>query len=278
MTKISFIVPIYNVENYLSRCIESILVQNIDKEIILIDDGSVDSSPQIAQNYVNKFPYIYLIRLEHSGVSAARNIGINKAKGKYVMFVDSDDELSTNIDFNFIYQELENQNCAIGKGIVTIHFSHRQATLNPVYSECSQNLMVITEKSSNLALHSLPDNWFIPTYSCVINRDVLIQNKVYFNEDLSISEDIVFMIDLLLTDIKIIEFPYIIYHYHKRMGSITTSAITSDKLITKAKAIEVLENYITKSCKLNSYIKRIIEILKADYLRDLETNRVNITL
>ena len=90
--KISIVVPVYNVEKYLSRCIESLLAQTYKNfEIILVDDGSTDNCFNICREYEQKNKQIYVYRQEHGGPSDARNIGMNRATGKYVTFVDSDD-------------------------------------------------------------------------------------------------------------------------------------------------------------------------------------------
>lgn len=91
-TKISVIVPVYNTEEYIGNCVESVLMQTYaDFELILIDDGSSDKSWEICQAICKKDHRIRLIQQEHKGVSAARNIGMNAAEGKYLFFLDSDD-------------------------------------------------------------------------------------------------------------------------------------------------------------------------------------------
>lgn len=98
--KLSIIVPVYNVEKYLERCVDSLLHQDIDKseyEIILINDGSTDRSFEIAQQLKRKHPNIVLLSQENKGQSAARNVGLNIAKGKYILFVDSDDFIECNV-------------------------------------------------------------------------------------------------------------------------------------------------------------------------------------
>ena len=90
----SIIIPVYQVEQYLQECIESVLNQSFqDYEIILIDDGSKDESPLICDAYALKYDFIYVIHKQNQGLSAARNDGIEKAKGNYVLFLDSDDTL-----------------------------------------------------------------------------------------------------------------------------------------------------------------------------------------
>lgn len=92
---ISVIIPVYNVEKYLRRCIESIINQSYrNLEIILVDDGSTDSSGEICDEYAQEDKRIKVVHKKHSGVSDARNIGINNAQGDYLSFIDSDDVIS----------------------------------------------------------------------------------------------------------------------------------------------------------------------------------------
>ena len=92
--KISVIVPVYNVEQYLRRCIDSILAQTFtDFELLLIDDGSKDSSGEICEEYAGKDARIRVFHRQNGGVSTARNLGIDKAKGEWITFSDSVDEL-----------------------------------------------------------------------------------------------------------------------------------------------------------------------------------------
>ena len=108
MTKLSIIVPIYGVEQYLRKCVDSLLNQDIvDYEIILVDDGSPDDCPQICDEYAKKsqesraksqeLPCIRVIHRKNGGLSAARNSGIEVAQGEYIMFVDSDDFIEPNV-------------------------------------------------------------------------------------------------------------------------------------------------------------------------------------
>lgn len=97
--QLSIIVPVYGVANYLRKCVDSLLAQDItDYEIILVDDGSPDECPQISDEYAALHPnFIKVIHQENAGLSAARNSGISAAQGEYVLFVDSDDYLQSNV-------------------------------------------------------------------------------------------------------------------------------------------------------------------------------------
>ena len=95
---LSVIVPIYRVEKYLRKCIDSILEQSYkDIELILVDDGSDDSCPQICDDYAGTDSRIKVIHKENGGLSSARNAGMQIARGKYIWFVDADDLISGNI-------------------------------------------------------------------------------------------------------------------------------------------------------------------------------------
>jgi len=94
---ISIIVPVYNAEKYLRRCIDSIIAQTFtDWECLLVDDGSTDESPNICDEYATKDSRIKVFHKVNEGVSSARNIGIDNAKGRFVTFVDADDSIMHN--------------------------------------------------------------------------------------------------------------------------------------------------------------------------------------
>lgn len=93
---ISIIVPVYNAAQYLPRCLDSIMEQGGNFEVIVVNDGSTDNSLDIMRKYAEKYSNIHIVNQENKGVSAARNIGLNKAENKYITFVDADDWLEPN--------------------------------------------------------------------------------------------------------------------------------------------------------------------------------------
>lgn len=90
---LSIIIPVYNVENYLEKCVESVLSNRILSEIILVDDGSTDLSSNICDSLADKYQRVSVLHKANGGLSSARNYGLKKAKGRYVAFMDSDDWL-----------------------------------------------------------------------------------------------------------------------------------------------------------------------------------------
>ena len=115
MAEISVIVPVYNVEKYLNKCVDSIINQTFkDIEIILVDDGSTDSSPKICDDYTKVDSRIKVVHQKNSGLSAARNTGIRQSSGKYLAFIDSDDYISKDfceILYNSITREKADVSC-----------------------------------------------------------------------------------------------------------------------------------------------------------------------
>ena len=111
---ISIIVPIYKVEKYLNKCVESLINQNYTNlEIILVDDGSPDLCPQMCDEYQMKYNNVVVVHKENGGLSSARNAGIAIAKGQYMGFVDSDDYVEKNM-FSELYEQMKRENADIG--------------------------------------------------------------------------------------------------------------------------------------------------------------------
>lgn len=112
---LSFVIPIYNVSKYLTKCLDSILNQTLDRqeyEVILVNDGSTDDSSIIAEHYAHRYPNIVLINQQNQGLSGARNAGILVSKGKYIQFVDADDYLEPNTEMILI-EKMERENLDI---------------------------------------------------------------------------------------------------------------------------------------------------------------------
>lgn len=101
MIKISFIVPVYNTQQYLAECLDSIVSQISGNELILVDDGSTDGSGKICDSYADKYPEITVIHTKNHGASHARNLGAEEAKGEYICYIDSDDYINRDFSKNF---------------------------------------------------------------------------------------------------------------------------------------------------------------------------------
>lgn len=215
--KISVIVPVYNVEAYLERCVESILQQTYAHfELILINDGSTDSSGQICDHLASQYENIKVYHIENAGVSNARNMGIQLATGSWVTFIDSDDFVTQDylatlasavegLNVGFVIAPLHH----IKNGIVTDLPSHSEKTELWSTEETMKELLMTTRTS------------FFPVAK-LFKRDLLADEK--FNTNYHLAEDALFLTELLLKkrcSCVFIDKP--VYYYDHREGSATTS-------------------------------------------------------
>lgn len=185
----SVIIPIYNSEKYLRRCIDSVLSQSAsDLELILVDDGSKDKSGDICKGYANKDKRVKYIRKENAGVSAARNTGIDNAKGEYIGFVDSDDEIKSDM-----YESLLN----------SIKENDAQLVICDATTVCSdgkteEDTLPCFESSCNIAKQSLTSEQLLymagAAWRCLYKRELLENGKVRFPVGIKLSEDRIFNI------------------------------------------------------------------------------------
>ena len=215
--KISVIVPVYNVEAYLERCVESILHQTYTNfELILINDGSTDSSGKICDDLANQYENIKVYHIENAGVSNARNVGIQLATGSWVTFIDSDDFVTQDylatlasavegLNVGFVIAPLHH----IKNGIVTDLPSHSEKTELWSTEETMKELLMTTRTS------------FFPVAK-LFKRDLLADEK--FNTNYHLAEDALFLTELLLkTRCSSVFIDKPIYYYDHREGSATTS-------------------------------------------------------
>ena len=182
----SVIIPVYNAENSLDRCLISLLKANrTDVQIILINDGSVDNSEAICKKYASTNPNVFYMYQKNQGVSSARNKGIGSAKGKYILFVDSDDYVADNY-FSSIDELVNTEDCDLGMFQVR-WFGKRDAESQLKDGEWRGTSAVATictwmrEKK----LYSL--------WSKVFRKELIKKNNLQFDESISISEDVCFV-------------------------------------------------------------------------------------
>ena len=215
--KISVIVPVYNVEAYLERCVKSILQQTCTNfELILINDGSTDSSGQICDYLSDQYENIKVYHIENAGVSNARNVGIQLATGAWITFVDSDDFV-TNDYLATLASAAEGGN--VGFVIAPLHhIKNGIVTDLPPYS--GRKELWSTEETMKELLMTTKTSFF--PVAKLFKRDLLTDEK--FNTDYHLAEDALFLTELLLkTRCSSVFIDKPIYYYDHREGSATTS-------------------------------------------------------
>jgi glycosyltransferase involved in cell wall biosynthesis len=189
--KISVIVPVYNVEKYLHRCVDSILNQTFqDFEIILIDDGSNDHSGKICDDYALKDKRIKVIHKKNARVSAARNDGLKLAKGKYISFIDSDDWIEPEMYQEMIYKAEE-----LNLNFIMCDYKKRSNNYQEKRTQPIRGGYYSNEDIKNKlypCLIMFEDIEFPPTISncvCLFNLNFLNKNNIHYDEDIHYCED-----------------------------------------------------------------------------------------
>ena len=203
MPIISIIVPVYNAEKYLHRCVESILAQSFtDFELLLINDGSKDNSGEICEEYAEMDSRIRVFHKKNGGASAARNYGLDKATGKYICFIDADDW----VDKDYIESLLPTE----GEDMVVCSFMY-----DTMQSFFLSN--VVRDKNNiETVLHLLLDHMAVCSPCCkIMRRDIIEQNNIRFDVNVSAGEDMLFVCDYFSAGLdKIRTTSQPLYHYY----------------------------------------------------------------
>lgn len=205
MTKISVIIPIYNTDKYLRRCIDSIINQDFkDYEIILIDDGSTDNSAAICDGY-NQQDKVRVIHKTHGGVSSACNLGIDNASGKYLMFCDSDDYVEKDW-ISTLYTAIEDNPSSF---VFCAFFNENNKDSKPVRLLDGEFYQSYTNNEYFFMYHK--------GFSAYRWNRIFLRNKVLgkirFEESISVGEDVLFNIEYLKTCDSFLYVDKLLYHW-----------------------------------------------------------------
>ena len=266
--KISIIIPVYNAEKYLNRCLDSILKQTYKNiEIILVDDGSKDSSPQICDEYAKLDNRIIVIHKENSGVSEARNSGLDVSSGDYVAFVDSDDY----VEENFIQDMLKPNFDLIVSGYKDINCVVNQ-------SKC---VKIVNKEYHNNSKEFYIDAFINECFNSVWNK--LYSKKLIkdlrFDKNFQIGEDAIFNLQAILKAEHIIAIDKVNYNYmnYQNMNSICRTEKVEKKLksfINQVQLVKKLMNDDVDSLVCNKFINFLFYDLR-HYIKTSTDSKLN---
>ena len=231
---ISIIVPVYQVESYLERCINSLIHQTYKAiEILLIDDGSFDSSPQICEEYKKLDERIRVFHKPNTGLSDTRNFGLCHSNGEYVLFVDSDDYIELDACERLI--------SFMSSDIDIVVAACKEINNNKIAYQRHTNLQSGKVYSSKeYIIRSIANNeWYAPAWLNLYRKEFLVDNNLYFKKGI-VHEDTEFLPRLFLKANRIVYVDYAFYNYVIREGSITTSAVTNEK---KGMVLSIFQNW-----------------------------------
>ncbi|NMD38763.1 MAG: glycosyltransferase [Christensenellaceae bacterium] len=245
--KFSVVIPAYNVEKYIEACIDSLINQTLKElQIIIVDDGSTDKTGEIIAKYAEIDPRIELYTIQNSGQSVARNLGIEKSKGKYLSFIDSDDTLDINA-YDVLYNKAEEQkvdilyfggNTIFEDEIVKSRFSNMENLYHRIenidYIDAHILFSNMMERSSYLDTPCMQ----------IYNLDFINKNNLRFIEHVQF-EDIQFSMESILSANKVAVITDNFYNRLIRSNSTITKKRTFYNIYCYIKIYEKLFNFIT---------------------------------
>lgn len=272
MSMISIIVPVYNCEEkYFSKCIDSILEQTYkDFELIIINDGSTNNIEQICQKYEKKDNRICYIKKENEGVSATRNLGIEKSKGKWIMFVDADDWLEADACEKLVKETSIDIDVIIGSTYI-----NQKQEIDKLYKyKVKKEIENTEELIVSIFIDTISKYSYVDVpWAKLYKRDFLIENNIFFKENLFLAEDGLFNFEVYLYAKKIIYFPDCIYHY--RLNNESACNTFNAKMIENYNHVwEYYEKLMPKALKKYDIkkeydyfkIRQIIAIIKKYFM------------
>lgn len=227
---ISIVVPVYNVENYILKCLNSLIKQNYKQiEIILVDDGSTDESGKICDEFKEKDDRIRVFHKKNGGLSSARNYGIKKAKGDIIAFVDSDDYVKDVFVLD-LYRGMQ-----AGNADIVICGYNNEKPKNET----------ISGKEATVRLLTKQENIDIISWNKLYKKKLFTDNNIFFPEGKK-HEDTLTTYKLMSKAKKVTYIDESLYIYVERKGSITASEKIEERLLMREKAakeaVEYLEN------------------------------------
>ncbi len=221
--KLSIIIPVYNVEKYLEKCLNSICELNISNEIIIVNDGSTDKSLKIAEEFKrnHKNENITIVTQENKGLSEARNTGLKLALGEYVSFIDSDDYVDK-LEYETIINKSIEDSLDIGIGrYKKIIFKNDSLICLTDFNKDRQEHDIMSGKDYFYKLYN--NNMYGPeVWDDIFRREFLIENNIYFKKN-RIHEDEIFTIEVMLKAKQVKYYNIYFYNYVQRNDSIMST-------------------------------------------------------
>lgn len=253
MPLVSVIVPVYNAENLIDFCVKSLLSQTFnDFEIILVDDGSTDNSGLLCDQYQNIDSRVRVFHKDNGGVSSARNFGIQKSKGEYIVFVDSDDYVENKyleflVNFKMEHKNIENIWCHFKTvknhdTFVDMELSHKKGF----------ELLNFTK------IMDLHERWLDAAPYCKLyEREIIINNEILFTTDLSLGEDLCFNFSYLdHTNGEIAIISNTLYYYFVDNENSLSNKYYSDMFSIYKRLNKMMYEYLIKwGCNINQITK-----------------------
>lgn len=267
--KVSIIVPIYNAQKTLHRCVDSILSQDYtDFELLLIDDGSKDESGIICDEYAAKDERVRVIHKINSGVSDSRNLALDEAKGKYLQFLDSDDWITPNAT-RLLVESAEQNNCdmviADFYRVIGERLSHK--------GSIDEDGVLLKEEFANFMMENPADFYYGVLWNKLYNREIVEKHHLRMDSKISWCEDFMFNLEYIRFCEQIFVLQVPIYYYVKTKGSLVSQSMSITKTIkTKMMVFEYYTDFYKQVFTEEEYEKKRVLIYR--YLMDVASDEI----
>lgn len=253
---VSIIVPVYNTQDYLNNCINSILNQTYKNiEIILIDDGSTDRSAEICDQYAMIDDRVRVIHQKNSGVSNARNNGLEQSKGDYIAFVDSDDTIDKDfieVLYNGFYESIDMTVCAFD----VVKDQNGWDINNSIYKAEEKKVLSREEAIETVLYGKL---FAGHSWNKMFRKKVL--SNIKFHDNIYVFEDMLFVVEYLLKCNHVLYIEKPLYRYYIRDNSASHGTM-SDKKMTAFNSLDIIDKRIE-----NAYGKKFLPLVNYDRIQ-----------
>lgn len=257
--EVSIIVPVYNAEKYLERCIESILGQEFREfELLLIDDGSTDGSGQICDRAAGKDPRVVVIHKENSGVSDARNTGISRARGTYLQFVDSDDWLTR--DATKLMVRMAEAN---GCDMVITDFYRVVGERVSHKGDIEEDGVLSREEFAAFMMENPADFYYGVLWNKLYRRDLVKTHGLRMDSALSWCEDFMFNLEYIRYAETFCALRTPVYYYVKTRGSLVSQGMNISRIVKmKLLMFECYNSFYKHVLDEDEYEKRRLQVYR----------------
>lgn len=247
MTKISVVIPVYNVENYLEQCVDSVLAQTLeDIEVILVNDGSTDKSPLICDDYAKKDSRVRVIHKQNEGLGKAYNTGILAATGEYIGLVESDDFISPTM-YEDLYRIAQRQKVDLVKSSWFLYYSGDNSRYKDLWLSNYNSYEVLAGEALAYLITIQASVW-----SAIYKRDYILKNNVFFLETPGASyQDVSFTYKAIACANGIAVTPDAYVYY--RQDNMNSSIKSKDKVCDIFVEYEEVERFFNANPKLKEF-------------------------
>lgn len=257
MPAVSVLIPAYNVEGYLPKCLDSVLSQTFkDFEVVLIDDGSTDKTGKVCDEYAARDLRIKVLHQENKGISATRNCCLQQAKGEYVQFVDGDDWVEPNMLEAMLYKMAECNADIVG----CCFWEERQRN--------ARKIETYYENRDAFLYDVLQNNWGV-LWKLLIKRNIITKYNILFPQGINGGEDFVFVVKALFYARQVVCVNDALYHYNRTNITSFIAKPSYEKILNQYDATELVDVFL-KTEKKNfetSVLNRRKAVVKSSLMK-----------